>query len=355
VAVDVKNPSDLPKLVEGLKRLAKSDPLVLCTTEESGEHIVAGCGELHIEICLKDLREDFMGGAPITVSEPVVAYRETVTEESCVVALSKSANKHNRLYAKAAAFPDGLDMCIVEKKELFGPRDDAKKRARAMATDFDMNVDECRKIWAFGPDGMGPNLLMDATKGVQYLNEIKDHFNSGFQWATKEGPMAEEKCRGIIIRVLDVTLHADAIHRGAGQILPTARRVTYASILTAEPTFLEPVYLVDITVPQVAMGGIYGVLTQRRGHIFEEQQQPGSPIMNLKGYLPVSESFGFTAALRSATGGKAFPQCVFDHWERMNSSATDEGSKAHTAACEIRVRKGLSGDIPPLNRYLDKL
>merc|ERR1712167_543089 len=131
-AVEPKKAQDLPKLVEGLKRLAKSDPLVLCTTEESGEHIVAGCGELHIEICLKDLREDFMGGAPITVSEPVVSYRETVTAESSITALSKSANKHNRLYCKAAAFPDGLDIAIEEKKADFGPRDEAKARARAM-------------------------------------------------------------------------------------------------------------------------------------------------------------------------------------------------------------------------------
>ena len=126
-------------------------------------------------------------------------------------------------------------------------------------------------------------------------------------------------------------------------------------MLTAEPALLEPVYLCDITCPQNAMGGIYGCLTQRRGHIFEESQQPGSPIMNLKGYLPVSESFGFTAALRSCTGGKAFPQCVFDHWEVMTGDAYDEGSKLYNVVRKIRERKGINPDIPPLSRYLDKL
>merc|ERR1711988_1619054 len=112
VSVAPKNPSDLLKLVEGLKRLSKSDPIVKCFSSESGEHIVAGAGELHLEICLKDLAEDFMGGAPIKISEPVVSYRETVTDESNIVCLSKSANKHNRLFCKAAPMPEGLPEAI---------------------------------------------------------------------------------------------------------------------------------------------------------------------------------------------------------------------------------------------------
>jgi len=353
VAVDVKNPADLPKLVEGLKRLSKSDPLVLCMTEESGEHVIAGAGELHLEICIKDLQEDFMGGAPIKISDPVVSYRETVTEESSQMCLSKSANKHNRLYTKCAPLPEGVDLAIEEGK--INPRDEFKARARMLADEFGMDVGEARKIWAFGPDGTGPNFLLDATKGVQYLNEIKDHVNSGFQWATKEGPMAEEVCRSVILRVLDVTLHADAIHRGAGQLLPTARRVYYASMLTASPTLLEPVYLADISCPQDATGGIYGVLTTRRGHVFAEEVRPGSPIVQLKAYIPVAESFGFTTALRAATGGKAFPQCSFDHWDPINSDPLTPGTKCNEVVLGIRTRKGVNPEIPTLDRYLDKL
>jgi len=100
VAVDVKNASDLPKLVEGLKKLSKSDPLVVCTTEETGEHVIAGCGELHVEICLKDLEEDY-AKCEIKKGDPVVTYKETVTEESSQMCLSKSPNKHNRLFMKA--------------------------------------------------------------------------------------------------------------------------------------------------------------------------------------------------------------------------------------------------------------
>jgi len=355
VAVEVKNPGDLPKLVEGLKRLAKSDPLVLCITEESGEHIVAGAGELHLEICLKDLQDDFMAGAPIKISEPVVSYRETCTEESSQICLSKSANNHNRLFANARPFPEGLAEAIDD--DVINAKEDFKLRARKLADDFGMDVTEARKIWAFGPEGSGPNFCLDASKGVQYLNEIKDHFNSGFQWATKEGPMAEEPCRGVIVRLLDVTLHADSIHRGAGQILPTARRVSYASILTGAPMLVEPYYLADISCQQDGIGGIYGVVTQRRGTVISENQLPGSPIITLKAYLPVAESFGFTATLRAATGGKAFPQCSFHHWAVLSfGDPRTKGTKSNELVVKIRTRKGLDlTEIPPLDRYLDKL
>jgi len=355
VAVEVKNPADLPKLVEGLKRLAKSDPLVVCSSEESGEHIIAGAGELHLEICLKDLQDDFMAGAPIKISEPVVSYRETCTEESSVMCLSKSPNNHNRLFTKAVNFPEGLAEAIDDDK--VSAKDEVKVRARKLADDFGWDVGEARKIWSFGPEGSGPNILLDATKGVAYLNEIKDHVNSGFQWATKEGPMAEEVMRGVTIRVLDVTLHADSIHRGAGQILPPARRVTYASMLTAGPNMMEPYYLADISCQQEGVGAIYGVITQRRGQVIAEQQLPGSPIVILKSYVPVAESFGLTATLRAATGGKAFPQCSFHHWGMCTGGdPLDPKSKMNELILKIRVRKGLdSKEIPELSRWLDKL
>lgn len=183
VAVEPKNPAELPKLVEGLKRLAKSDPMVQCLIEESGEHIVAGAGELHLEICLKDLEEDHAQIA-LKTSDPVVSYRETVTEESSIMCLSKSPNKHNRLFMRAAPLPDGLAEDI-DKGEV-NPKDDFKARARVLSDKYNWDATEARKIWGFGPEGTGPNLVVDVTKGVQYLNEIKDSVIAGFQWASKE-------------------------------------------------------------------------------------------------------------------------------------------------------------------------
>jgi len=352
VAVEPKNPADLPKLVEGLKRLSKSDPMVQILIEESGEHIIAGAGELHLEICLKDLEEDH-AQIPLKKSDPVVSYRETVSEESSIMCLSKSPNKHNRLFMKAVPMPDGLAEDIEDGK--VNPRDDFKIRGRYLADTYEYDITEARKIWCFGPDTNGPNLMIDCTKGVQYLNEIKDSVVAGFQWASKEGVLCDENLRAARFNLYDVALHADAIHRGGGQIIPTARRVLYASMITAEPRLMEPVYQVEIQCPENAVGGIYGVLNRRRGHVFEEAQTPGTPMFVVKAYLPVNESFGFTADLRSNTGGQAFPQCVFDHWQVLPGDPMQEGTKPYQIVEDCKKRKGLKPGIPQLDNYLDKL
>lgn len=343
-SVEVKNAQDLPKLVEGLKRLSKSDPCVLTSISESGEHIVAGAGELHLEICLKDLEDDH-AGVPLRISDPVVSYRETVSAKSRMTALSKSPNKHNRLYVEAE--PLSEELCKDIESGRINPRDDFKARARIMADDHGWDVTDARKIWCFGPDGNGANLLVDQTKAVQYLNEIKDSVVSGFQWASREGPVAEEPMRNCRFNIMDVTLHADAIHRGGGQIIPTARRVLYASTLLAEPALLEPVFLVEIQVPESAMGGVYSVLNRKRGHVFHEEQRAGTPLFTIKAYLPVMESFGFNADLRSGTSGQAFPQSVFDHWQILpGGSPLDPTTKVGTIVTEMRKRKGLKIDVP---------
>ena len=325
VAVEVKNASDLPKLVEGLRKLSKSDPLVVCTTEESGEHVIAGCGELHVEICLKDLEEEY-AKCPIKKGDPVVSYKETVIEESSQVCLSKSPNKHNRLFCTASPLGDELAQAIEDDK--ITSKQDGRERMRALVDDYEWDPNDAKKIWCFGPETTGANLLVDVTKQVQYLQEIKDSAEAAFQWATKEGVMTDEHMRGIRFNIQDVTLHADAIHRGGGQIVPTARRVFFASELTASPRFMEPIFLVEIQCPDDAVGGIYQCMSQRRGLINEEDPIPGTPLVNIKAFLPVAESFGFTQALRAATSGRAFPQCVFSHWDQMNGDPLEEGTKA---------------------------
>jgi len=354
VAVEPKNPSDLPKLVEGLKRLSKSDPMVQCIIEESGEHIIAGAGELHLEICLKDLEEDH-ACIPLKKTDPVVSYRETVGTQSTELCLSKSPNKHNRLYMKAVPMPDGLADDIEAGKVT--PRDDPKARKSYLCEHHSFDATDAMKIWTFGPESTGANLLVDVTKGVQYLNEIKDSCVAGFQWASKEGVMCDENMRGVRFNLHDVTLHTDAIHRGGGQIIPTTRRVLYACVLTANPRLQEPVYLCEIQCPEAAVGGIYGVLNRRRGVVFEEMQVIGTPMFVVKAHLPVNESFGFTADLRSNTGGQAFPQCVFDHWQEMPGDPLDmnSNSKPYNIVVDTRKRKGLKEGLPDLANYLDKL
>ena len=178
----------------------------------------------------------------------MVSYRETVTAESSQTCLSKSPDKLNRLFMTAEPFPDGLAEAI-DKGDVHS-KQEIKARARYLSDTFDWDVTEARKIWCFGPEGTGPNMVIDTTKGVQYLNEIKDSVVAGFQWATKEGPLCEENVRGVRFNIKDVTLHPDAIHRGGRQIIPTARRCFLACMLTGQPNLLEPVYLCEIQVKE---------------------------------------------------------------------------------------------------------
>jgi len=235
------------------------------------------------------------------------------------------------------------------------PKMDIKERANYMAEKYDWDKNDATKIVSFGPDSQGPNTVCDTTSAVQYLRETFPHVIAAFNWASKEGALAGEVMRGCRFDIQDVTLHADAIHRGAGQITGTMRRCLFACELTAEPRFLEPVFLVDIVCPQEAVGGIYGTLNQRRGVVNTEEQRPGTPLVEVKAYLPVAESFGFTTALRAATSGQAFPQCVFDHWAEFSGSPLEDGSKASALLMDIRKRKGLKLELPQLDNYNDKL
>ena len=319
VAVNAKNPADLPKLVSGLIKMSKADPLVQVINTET-EHIICGSGELHLEICLKDLVEDY-AKVEITKSDPVVPYKETVTAKSSQICMAKSP---------------------------------LKVTARTLIDKYEWDQHDAKKLWVFGPDQSGPNFLIDQTKAVQYLNEIRDSMEGAFQNVTKEGVLAEENLRGVRFGIQDVELHNDAIHRGGGQIIPTARRVYYACQMTATPRYQEPIYLCNIATPQDVMGGVYQCFAQRRGVVFNEESVQGTPLLEVKAYLPVSESFGFTAHLRSLTSGQAFPQCAFDHWELINNDPFDIKSKSYEITMAIRKRKGLKQELPVLADYIDK-
>jgi len=318
---------------------------------------------------MNDLQNDFMGGAPLRISDPVVSYRETVTKKS-ETAMSKSPNKHNRLYVEAAPLCEDEEKSqqlakAIEDGKGVSSKDDPKNRGRVLADEYGWDINDARKIWAFGPNTDGPNMVVDTTKGVQYLNEIKDSVVAGLQWVSKEGVLTGENMRGIRFNLMDVTLHADAIHRGGGQLIPTARRVFYASQLLATPRLQEPIFLVDIQAPQTVMGGIYGVMNKRRGQIVEEIARPGTPLTNVRCHLPVAESFGFTAHLRAETGGQAFPTLMFDHWrifpgnpfgeKDKTGKLSNQDQKAFDTIMATRKRKGLKEEIPDLNEYLDKL
>merc|ERR1719220_2715398 len=164
--------------------------------------------------------------------------------------------------------------------------------------------------------------------------------------ASGGGVLADENWRGIRINIDDVTLHADAIHRGAGQIMPCAKKVFSACQLASSPKLLEPMFLVDITVPQNAQSGVFNTLNTKRGEIEKIEERIGTPLSQVQAFMPVIESFGFTELLRKNTGGQAFPQMKFSHWKLVSGDVYTEGSPANQHLLDIRKRKGMKETLP---------
>ncbi len=206
---------------------------------------------------------------------------------------------------------------MIEKGDLTETMD-AKERTKVLVEQFNWDKNDTFKIWSFGPENSGANLLVDQVKQAQYMNEVKDSVCTAFLSATRCGVLAEENLRGVRFNIVDSVLHNDSVHRNSPQIIPCSRRLFNGLELASVPTLLEPIFMVEITAPSNVLGGVYQTINQRRGQIVDETKQEGSPLHVIKAYLPVSESFGLSSVLRGNTQGRAFPQCIFHHWEKIS-------------------------------------
>ena len=344
--------ADMPKLVDGLKKLVKTDPVAKFTVCDSGDYIIECTGELHVEICLNSLEREF-ARIELSKSAPVVIYKETVTAQSEQVCMSKSPNKQNRLYCVAMPLMEGLCEDIENGK--ITPAMDHQSLINILAGTYSWEVNEVARLWGFGPESKGPNLLVDFTSGVQNLHEIRASMESAFQWTACEGVLCGESMRGVQINVVDVTLHSDAIHRGGGQIIPTSRRVYYACELAAKPALQEPVFLWEIQVLSDYIAGMYECLNSRRGIFISEELVGRTPMIMVKALVPVAESLGLEKLLQNVTLGQVFSQCLFHHWQNVSGNPLDLFSKAGEIVQEIRKNKGMRIAIPLLEEYSDQL
>jgi len=184
------------------------------------------------------------------------------------------------------------------------------------------------------------------TKGIQYLREAREMIIAGFRWACQAGPLCEEPIRGVKIKLMDAQLHEDPVHRGPAQIMPAIRRAILGSFLTAKPVLLEPIYKIGISVPAQWVGECSSIITRKRGRILSSGQK--GALTMITGYIPVAETFGLSAEMRSATSGHAFWQCTFDHWEKAPENVAAEVIK------QIRERRGLPPEIPKPSRFIDE-
>ena len=365
IATEPLNPSDLPKMVEGLRKINKSYPLAVTKVEESGEHTIMGTGEMFLDSVMKDLRELY-SEVEVKVADPVVTFCETVVETSSLKCFAETPNKKNKLTMIAEPLDKGLAKDIeTGAVSLRWPK---KKLGDFFQSNYDWDILAARSVWAFGPDEAGPNALLDDTLPGEVdkslLAAVRESVVQGFQWGTREGPLCDEPIRDVKFKILDAVVADQPLHRGGGQMIPTARRVAYSAFLMASPRMMEPVYAVEIQTPADCMSAIYNVLSKRRGHVIADAPRPGTPVYSVKALLPAIESFGFETDLRYHTQGQAFGMSYFDHWQIVPGDPLDrsialrplEPAPAQHLAREFMVktrrRKGMSEDVS-VNKFFD--
>lgn len=365
VSVEPLNPSELPKMLEGLRRINKSYPLVATKVEESGEHVIMGTGELYLDCVLHDLRVLF-SEIEIRVSDPVVRFCETVVETSMVKCYATTPNKRNKITIIAEPLEKGLAEDI--EAGVLDIKMPPKVLGRILQEKYGWDLLASRSVWAFGADTNGTNVLVDDTlpsevdKKLLYM--VKDSIVQGFQWACREGPLCDEPIRNVKFRILHAELSPEPIHRGGGQIIPTSRRACYSSLLLATPRLLEPIYEVEVQSPSDCIATIYTLLAKRRGHVVKDSPKSGSTLFTVKAFIPVIDANGFETDLRIATKGTAFCLMLFSHWSIVPGNPTDSEVKlrplepatglglAKDFMLKTRRRKGLQDNVA-VAAYLD--
>ncbi|MEI6293999.1 MAG: elongation factor EF-2, partial [Methanomicrobiales archaeon] len=335
VAVEAKNMKDLPKLVEVLRQVGKEDPtLQVAINEETGEHLIAGMGELHLEIVTGRIKRD--KGVEIITSEPIVVYRETAVQKAGPVE-GKSPNRHNRFYLVLEPLSD--EVVALIKNGGVSMNQTALER-RDILVKAGMEKDEAKSV----KDIKGTSMLIDMTKGIQYLNETMELIIEGLHEALAGGPLADEPVQNLKISLVDVKLHEDAIHRGPAQVIPAVRAAVKAGLLMAGDSLLEPVQKIQITVQTDQMGNATSQIQGRRGTIFDITSEGDT--ITVVGKAPVAELFGFAGDIRSATEGRAMWSTEFIGFELVPNNLVKE------VVLAIRKRKGLKETVPTPADYL---
>lgn len=365
VAVEPLNPAELPKMLDGLRKVNKTYPLVTTKVEESGEHTLLGTGELYLDCVMHDLRVLY-AEVEVKISDPVVKFCETVVETSAVQCYAITPNQKNKLTLIAEPLEKGIAEDI--ERGALDVRLPPRQLAKVFQERYGWDALAARSIWAFGPADDGPNVLVDDTlpdevdKKQLYL--IREHIKQGFQWATREGPLCDEPIRNVKFRVVHAEVAPEPIQRGGGQIIPTARRAAYGAFLLATPRLMEPIFAAEVQAPAECVSAVYTLLARRRGHVVQDVPKAGTPLVTVKAYLPAMDANGFETDLRVLTQGQAFCLQSFDHWSVVPGDPTDTSivlrplepapplGLARDFVLKMRRRKGLS-DAIAVSSYLE--
>jgi len=337
IAIEPKHPKDLPKLVDTLRQLTIEDPnLVVKIDEESGETIIAGMGVLHLDVAVHRIQDTKI---EIITSEPLINYRETV-KGSCEAVMAKSPNRHNKIFMKVEPIEPNIAQMlrtgeISELKDKTVVADLLKKEG--------WDNDTIKRVMKFDSRG---NVLINGTKGVQFVHESTDSINSGFEDVMKEGPLCREQMRDCKFTFTHFVPHEDTAHRGLSQLGPASRRACMGAVLTAGTTILEPMLAIEVRVPTDLVGNVATVISGKRGKVLDMQQKGISSI--IIGEIPASETFTLSDDMRGQTQGRATWNTSFKAWSEVPKSMFA------TAIADIRKRKGLAPEPPGLSEFIDK-
>ena len=337
MAIEPKHPKDLPKMIEILKRLTIEDPnLIIKINEESGETIMAGMGVLHLEIATNQIKE---AGLELITSEPLINYRETITQPTEPI-MAKSPNRHNKIFMRVEPLePEIAEMCRTGE---LGEMKDKKEMIKILR-DHGWEPDVAKKVMRFDSRG---NIMINGTKGVQFIDESSDSILSGFDDVMKEGPLAREQMRNCKFTFTHFVPHEDTAHRGLSQLGPASRRACLASVLLAQSVILEPILGIEVRVPQDLVGNVASVLSGKRGKVIDIQQK--GVVSIVIGEVPASETFDISQVMRGQTAGKAMWNTFFKAWSPIPKSLVAQ------LIPDIRKRKGLSPEPPKAEEFIDR-
>lgn len=330
LAIEAKHTADLPKLIDVLRSVSKADPSIQVEiNQETGEHLISGMGELHLEVTMYRIKNDFK--VDVQTSDPLVVYRETI-DKAAGPFEGKSPNKHNRFYFEVEPLADAVVQLIKDGVVPQGAKFKDKKTIMEQLENAGFSREEARGLVVVE----GNNIMVDVTKGIQYLDETMELLIESFLEVMKKGPLANEKVYGIKARLVDAKLHEDSIHRGPAQVIPAGRNSLYGAMTQARRVLMEPMQKVFINVPQDIMGSVTNEIQQRRG-VVEEMNQEGDDIVVIA-KVPVSGMFGFASAIRSATGGKVLWSSENYGYQRVPMEIQKD------IVSKVRERKGLKAE-----------
>ncbi len=330
-SIAVKKPADLPKLVEVLRKVAKEDPSIKVEiNDETGENLLSGMGELHLEIVENRIKTE--KGVEVVMGPPIVVFRETVLKPG-QEAMGKSPNKHNHLFFKVEPLPEPIYQAI---KASHLPEMRFKKRdmtIRDKLVELGLDTKEADKVKQIYKG----NMLIDGTRGIVYIQEIMEMVLDMFEEVMNNGPLAKEPCVKVMVTLTDCKLHEDTIHRGPAQLYPAVREGIRTSMMTAQPVIFEPLQLTLIEAPVENMGDISKLVGNKRGQLLEMNQE-GSLVF-VKAKMPVLELIGWSSDLRSATGGRGSSSIIDQVFERIPGEIQEKVIK------QIKERKGLKDSM----------